>query len=71
MWSSVLEPWQKRWLWTVICRRTCQIIAYPIGDRSQQTCQLLWERIHTSYKGCQSFTDMWEAYQLVFPKDTH
>ena len=71
MWSFVLEHWQKRWIWTAMCRRTRQIIAYVIGDRSQKTCQLLWERIPASYKGCQSFSDLWEAYQLVFLPDTH
>jgi len=69
--SFVLEQWQKRWIWTAMCRRTRQIIAYAIGDRSQKTGQLLWERIPVSYKGCQSFSDLWDAYQLVFPPDTH
>jgi insertion element IS1 protein InsB len=71
MWSFVQERWQKRWIWTVMCRRTRQIIAYAIGDRSQKTCLLLWERIPASYKGCQSFSDLWEAYPLVFPAETH
>ena len=71
MWSFVQEHWQKRWIWTVMCRRTRQIIAYAIGDRSQQTCRILWERIPASYKSCQSFSDLWEAYQLIFPPDTH
>jgi len=70
MWSFVQQQWQKHWIWTAMCRRTRQIIAYAIDDRSQKTCQLLWERILTSYKGCQSFSDLWEAYQLVFPPDT-
>ena len=71
MWSFVQQHWQKRWIWTAMCRRTRQIIAYAIGDRSHQTCQLLWERIPVSYKGCHSFSDLWDAYQLVFPPDTH
>ena len=71
MWSFVQEHWQKRWIWTAMCRRTRQIIAYAIGDRSQKTCQVLWERIPARYKDCQSFSDLWEAYQLVFPAETH
>ena len=71
MWSFVLKQWRKRWIWTVLCRRTRQIIAYAIGDRSQNTCRILWERIPEAYRGCQSFSDLWEAYQLVFPPDTH
>ncbi|MGZ9166379.1 MAG: IS1 family transposase [Anaerolineales bacterium] len=70
MWSFVREQWQKCWIWIAMCRRTRQIIAYAIGDRSQMTCQLLWDRIPASYKGCQSFSDLWEVYQLVFPPDT-
>jgi len=54
-----------------MCRRTRQILAYAIGDRSQQTCRILWKRIPASYKSCQSFSDLWEAYQLIFPSDTH
>ena len=32
-WSFVLKKINKRWLWTVMCRRTRQIIAFVIGDR--------------------------------------
>jgi len=46
-------------------------VAYAIGDRSEETCRKLWEQIPVSYRGCQSFSDFWEAYQKVFPKETH
>ena len=71
MWSFVCQKANKRWLWTVICRRTRQIVAYAIGNRSEQTCRKLWERIPGSYRGCQSFSDFWDAYQKVFPEETH
>ena len=71
MWSFVRQKANKRWLWTVICRRTRQIIAYAIGDRSAATCRKLWEQIPAAYRGCQSFSDFWEAYQIVFPAETH
>jgi len=35
------------------------------------TCRRLGGRIPANYKGCQSFSDVWEAYQLIFPPDTH
>ena len=54
-----------------MCRWTRQIIAYAIADRSQKTCPLLWEHIPASYKSCQTFSDLWEACQLVFPPDIH
>jgi IS1 family transposase len=61
----------KRWLWTVMCRRTRQIIAFEIGDRSAATCRRLWNRIPDDYRQCASFSDFWEAYQQVLPKETH
>ncbi len=40
-WSFVVYcKEQKRWLWTVMCRRTRQIIAYVIGDHSDETWNL-------------------------------
>ena len=71
MWSFVHKKWNKRWLWTIMCRRTRQIVAFVIGDRSEATCRKLWEQIPPAYKGCRSYSDFWEAYQLVFPVETH
>jgi insertion element IS1 protein InsB len=42
-----------------------------IGDRSEKTCQKLWELIPEAYQGCRSYSDFWDAYEKVFPKDTH
>ena len=54
-----------------MCRRMRQIIAFVIGDRSEQTCHPLWDRIPDPYRQCHSFSDFWEAYALVFPEETH
>jgi insertion element IS1 protein InsB len=71
MWSFVYERWNKRWLWTVRCRRTRQIVAFVIGDRSEATCRKLWEQIPRTYRSCHSYSDFWEASQLVFPEEMH
>jgi len=71
MWSFVHKRWNKRWLWTVMCRRTRQIAAFVIGDRDETTCRKLWEQIPQTYRTCQSYSDFWEAYQLVFLAKTH
>jgi len=71
VWSFVLKKADKRWLWTAMCRRTRQIVAFVIGDRSEATCRLLWQAIPEEYKHCQSFSDFWEAYSNVFPEETH
>ena len=71
MWSFVLRKVDKRWLWTVICRRTRQILAFVIGDRSKKSCQRLWSRIPRQYRNCLSYSDFWQAYQKVLPEDRH
>jgi insertion element IS1 protein InsB len=70
-WSFVLKKFNKRWLWTVMCRRTRQIIAFVIGDRSETTCRRLWSKVPLAYRGCISYSDFWEAYQKVLPQETH
>lgn len=42
-----------------------------IGDRSETTCRLLWERIPKRYKRCVLFTDFWKAYTDVLPVKQH
>ena len=54
-----------------MCRRTRQIVAYVIGDHSAKTCARLWAKLPEAYKACHSFSDFWEAYAKVFPKETH
>ncbi len=71
MWSFVSQKARKRWLWTVMNRRTRQIVSFVIGDRSEQTCRKLWEQLPMAYRSCQSFSDFWDAYQKVFPEETH
>ncbi len=70
-WSFVLKKSSKRWLWTAICRRTRQIVAFVIGDRSEKTCRHLWNKIPDKYKRCLTFSDFWQAYSQVFPEETH
>lgn len=71
LWSFVAVRKNKRWLWTVMCRRTRQIVAFVLGDRSADTCRKLWNRIPAAYRHCNSFSDFWEAYQEVLPAEVH
>ena len=71
VWSFVRKRAWKRWLWTVLCRRTRQIIAFVIGNHSERTCRRLWLRIPREYRGCRSFSDFWKTYAAVFPARTH
>ena len=71
LWSFVLKKTNKRWVWVALCRRTRQIVAYFIGDRSEVSCLHLWLRIPRAYKRCYSFSDFWDTYQAVFAIDRH
>lgn len=71
VWSFVYRRSNKRWLWTALCRRTRQIVAAVIGDRSLKTCQKLWSLIPESYRRCHTYSDFWAAYSKVFDEETH
>ncbi len=62
---------QKRWLWVALSRKTRQVIAYAIGDRSEKTCKKLYNKIPESYKQCASYSDFWKSYENVFSEKTH
>jgi len=61
----------QRWVWLALCRRTRQIVAFVIGDRSKESCLRLWQQIPEAYRHCCSFSDLWEAYGHIFSPETH
>ncbi len=71
IWSFVFMKTAKSWLWTAIGRRTRQIVAFVIGDRSAETCQRLWQKIPKQYRECHTLSDFWEAYEKILSKETH
>jgi len=66
LWSFVGTKANQRWLWIALCRRTRQVGAYFIGDRSAESCWFLWHWIPAPYRSCRTFSDFWEAYQTIF-----
>jgi insertion element IS1 protein InsB len=59
LWSFVGSKKRQVWLWVALCRRSSQIVAYTLGDRSTQTCQQLYNNLPDSYKQCKSYSDFW------------
>jgi len=53
------------------CRRTRQVVACVVGDRSEATGRRLWEAIPEAYRGCRSYSDFGAADASVFPRPTH
>ena len=71
LWSYVQCKEQQAWLWMVLCRRTRQVIAYAIGDRSEKTCRWLWTRMPERYRTLRSYSDFYHAYLNVIPEEQH
>ena len=71
VWSFVKSRRNKRWVWLALCRRTRQIVAYAIGDRSEVTCRLLWGRVPAPYRRGLLYSDFWSAYAEVLPAAQH
>jgi insertion element IS1 protein InsB len=71
LWSFVLAKLFQAWIWIALCRKTRQVIAYAIGDRSEITCRKLWESIPEDYQKGYCYTDFWKAYQAVIPEEQH
>lgn len=69
--SFVSDKWFKRWLWTAQCRRTRQIIAYAIGDRSTTTAEKMWQALPHGYQSCPVFTDEFNVYPVIVPPEQH
>jgi insertion element IS1 protein InsB len=65
LWSFVDNKGNKIWIWIALCRKTRQIVARAVGDRSEKTCRELWNNVPKKYRKGQCFTDFWQAYQLV------
>lgn len=68
LWSFVDNKGNKIWIWIALCRKTRQIVARAVEDRSEDTCRILWESIPASYRDGHCYTDFWAAYQLVIPE---
>jgi insertion element IS1 protein InsB len=64
LWSFMYSKANQRWVWIALCRRTRQIVAFFIGDRSEASCRELWGRIPKAYRGGHTCSDFWDAYQV-------
>ena len=71
LWSCVLKKTHQAWIWIALCRKTRQVVAYAVGDRSERTCRTLWEAIPQAYRRGHCYTDFWKAYQAVIPEEHH
>ncbi len=71
LWSFLLKKSYKKWIWIALSRRTRQVVAYAIGDRSKVTCRELWEAIPGAYRRAHCYSDFWKAYEAVITNEQH
>ena len=71
LWSFVGGKAQTLWLWVALRRRTRQIVAWSLGDRSEQGASDLHASLPEDYRRCATRSDLWRAYRAAFPASTH
>ncbi len=71
LWSFVHSKAQEGWLWIALCRRTRQIVASTIADRSQEGAKSLREQVPPDYRRRATRSDFWLAYEAAFPARAH
>ena len=69
LWSFVLKKSHTVWIWIALCRKTRQIVARAVGDRSKNTCQELWNSLPESYRSGTCYSDFLATYQAVIPEE--
>ena len=53
-------------------KETRLVVAAYIGNRDRKSAQMLWDRIPDTWKeGSTFYTDFWESYEKVIPKEQH
>jgi IS1 family transposase len=72
LWSYVGSKLQGGcWLWIALCRRTRQVVAYMLGDRSEESARWLRECLPKEYACRATRSDQWAPYAAAFSKHTH
>ena len=71
LWSFVGAKACQLWLWVAQCRRTRQIVAWTLGDRSLQSACALRAALPKGYRNRRTRSDYRDAYAAAFPSKTH
>ena len=67
LWSFVYSKAAKVWVWIALSRDTREIVAYACGDRSETTCQVLWERVPAAYRQATCTATFGRRIKLLSP----
>jgi len=60
----------KKWVIKALDRASKRTVAWVLGGRDAATFQRLYEKVK-HLKGCMFYTDDWDAFAKVLPKERH
>src|SRR5262249_5984939 len=68
LWSFVGKKANRQWVWLALDATTRQVIAFHVGDRSQESAEHLWANLPATYREQAMFyTDQYAVYKSVIP----
>ena len=65
LWSFVVSKAQRVWIWIALCRRTKQVVAYYLGDRTKESFEKFYRKVPIEYANCLSTSDGLEVYRVL------
>lgn len=72
MWSFVDSKKNEIYIWLAIDRNSRKIIGCFVGDRTRKSARNLWASLPEIYQQCAfAYTDFWQAYKTVIPRERH
>ena len=71
LWSLVRSKAEPAWVWVALDRDTRQVVAYCLGDRSEESCRFLWAQVPAPWREATCYSDFWAAYRAVLPAPQH
>jgi insertion element IS1 protein InsB len=72
LWSFVGKKTNRQWVWVAMDAITRQVIAFHVGDRSQDSAEQLWATLPVVYRERAMFyTDQYAVYKGVIPPARH
>ncbi len=65
LWSFVISKAYRIWIWIALCRRTKQVVAYYLGDRTKESFKIFYNKVPIDYANCLSTSDGLEVYKVL------
>jgi len=65
IWSFVQSKAYRVWIWIALCRRTKQVVAYYLGDRTKESFKIFYNKVPIDYANCLSTSDGLEVYKTL------